>query len=152
MYWEILFDPNAPDAELGLISVDTYKGKVQWFDVPDVLRTDPHTKDISIIRRNYQDRSEFRFDFAVKNWVKQLRHDHYSYNVMLRQQGDQMIGAYKCTIQKPNADAKIFYEDISKCLLDCREGKLEITGLWFEDGENYQMVVTAILQEPDKNE
>lgn len=145
MYWEILFDPNAPDAELGLLSVNIYKGKAQWFDMTDTDRTDPHTKDISIIRRNYQGWSEFLFDFAVKNWLKQLRHDHYSYDVRLRQ-ADQMIGAYKCTVQKPNADAKTFYEDLSKCLLDCREGKLEITGLWFEDNENCQMIVTAMQE------
>jgi hypothetical protein len=152
MYWEILFDPNAPDAELGLQSIDIYKGIVQWFDVPDVLRTFPHTREISIIRRNCQDRSDFLFSFAVKNWIRQLRHDHYSYDTRLRLKDGQLIGAYKCTVQKPNADARTFHEDISKCSLDCQGGKLEITGLWFEDGENSQMVVTTTLQESHKNE
>ena len=143
MYWEFLFDLSK-DAEEGLQSVELYKGKVQFFDITDVSHTDPHTKDVSIIRRNYQDRSEFQFDYTVEEWLKQHRSRHYSYNVRLIQKvNDRMIGAYKRTIPRTEEDPSLC--DLSECQLNCRDNKLEISGLWYEWGDNSQMILTGTL-------
>jgi hypothetical protein len=63
-----------------------------------------------------------------------------------------MIGAYKRILVCHNSNSKIDYVDITECQLDCREGKLKISGLWHEHGTNYQMVLNGIRADYEQAE